>query len=70
MNRDALADFPDETSPFIEQFVRDLADVTDAIRHAYVHGSLTMGGFHPRQSDVDGTSVTRMGPSESVRVSL
>lgn len=53
MNRDALADFPDKTAPFIEQFIRGLRDVTDAIRHAYVHGSVTMGGFHPRQSDVD-----------------
>ncbi|MCT4782468.1 MULTISPECIES: aminoglycoside adenylyltransferase domain-containing protein [Exiguobacterium] len=53
MNRDAFADFPEETSSFIEQFVCELADVTDAIQHGYVHGSVTMGGFHPRHSDVD-----------------
>jgi len=70
MNRDALADFPDETSPFIEQFVRDLADVTDAIRHAYVHGSLTMGGFHPRQSDVDLLFVSDRDLSDEERLGL
>ncbi|WP_214803002.1 aminoglycoside adenylyltransferase domain-containing protein [Exiguobacterium sp. s194] len=70
MNRDALADFPDETSPFIEQFVRDLADVTDAIQHAYVHGSVTMGGFHPRQSDVDLLFVSDRDLSDEERLGL
>lgn len=70
MNRDALADFPDETSPFIEQFVRDLADVTDAIQHAYVHGSVTMGGFQPRQSDVDLLFVSDRDLSDEERIGL
>ncbi|KDN57065.1 aminoglycoside adenylyltransferase domain-containing protein [Exiguobacterium sp. AB2] len=70
MNRDALADFPDKTAPFIEQFVRGLSDVTDVIRHAYVHGSLTMGGFHPRQSDVDLLFVSDRDLSEAERLGL
>lgn len=70
MNRDALADFPYETSPFIEQFVRDLADVTDAIQHAYVHGSVTMGGFHKRQSDIDLLFVSDRDLSEEERHGL
>ncbi|WP_445001926.1 aminoglycoside adenylyltransferase domain-containing protein [Exiguobacterium alkaliphilum] len=70
MNRDALADFPDKTAPFIEQFVRGLSDVTNVIRHAYVHGSLTMGGFHPRQSDVDLLFVSDRDLSEAERLGL
>lgn len=70
MNRDALAYFPDKTAPFIEQFIRGLRDVTDAIQHAYVHGSVTMGGFHPRQSDVDLLLVSDRDLSDAERLGL
>jgi streptomycin 3"-adenylyltransferase len=37
----------------IASFVRAIDEFLPTVQHIYIHGSLAMGGFHPKRSDVD-----------------
>lgn len=37
----------------IASFVRAIDKFLPTVQHIYIHGSLAMGGFHPKRSDVD-----------------
>src|SRR3972149_5000748 len=55
---------PQETRAQIETFVGDVQTLLKAnLIGAYLHGSLAMGCFNPRRSDVDLLFVTQRGMS-------
>ncbi|WDH76722.1 DUF4111 domain-containing protein [Exiguobacterium marinum] len=45
--------FPKDVETKISSFLEAIDEFLPTIHHVYIHGSLAMGGFHPKQSDVD-----------------
>lgn len=48
-----MRQLPTDVENTIASFVRAIDEFLPTVRHIYIHGSLAMGGFHPKRSDVD-----------------
>ncbi|MCT4784733.1 aminoglycoside adenylyltransferase domain-containing protein [Exiguobacterium aestuarii] len=44
---------PTDVENTIASFVKAIDEFLPTVQHLYIHGSLAMGGFHPKRSDVD-----------------
>lgn len=60
-----------EVEPYIQALVERLRQVISAdLVGVYLHGSLVLGDFLPRRSDVDAVAVTRRSPSREKKRAL
>ncbi|MEJ6527365.1 aminoglycoside adenylyltransferase domain-containing protein [Exiguobacterium sp. USCH10] len=48
-----MRQLPTDVENTIASFVRAIDEFLPTVQHIYIHGSLAMGGFHPKRSDVD-----------------
>jgi streptomycin 3"-adenylyltransferase len=48
-----MRQLPTDVENTIASFVRAIDEFLPTVQHIYIHGSLAMGGFHPKHSDVD-----------------
>ncbi|WP_214779009.1 aminoglycoside adenylyltransferase domain-containing protein [Exiguobacterium sp. s22] len=48
-----MRQLPTDVENTIASFVRAIDEFLPTVQHIYIHGSVAMGGFHPKRSDVD-----------------